>query len=88
MRALIAAFVLFPSFSLAATPSDYAVICSSPCSVQTTDGQGNPTTTQEPAGYVSNIIVWDGVTPYSPGAGYELKSDADGSIQPGQTVTP
>ena len=88
MRALIAAFVLFPSFALAATPSDYAVVCTSPCSIQTTDAQGNPTTTQEPDGYVTTIIVWDGATPYSPGAGYELKAAPSGTIQPGQTVAP
>ncbi len=82
---LSAVLVLLPSLALAA---DYAVVCTSPCSVQTSDAQGNFTATQEPAGYVTNIIVWDGVTPYSPGTGYELKPDISGTIQPGQTVTP
>ena len=47
MRALISVFVLFPSFALAATPSNYSVVCTSPCSIQTVEAQGNPTTTQD-----------------------------------------
>ena len=38
-----------------------------------TDATGNPVTI--PAGTVVDIAVWDGVTPWSPGTGFEAVAD-------------
>ena len=80
--------VVLASAPAGAFAEDYAVVCTSPCAVQTSDAQGNTTIVQEPAGYVSNVIVWNGTTAYNPGIGYELKLDSTGAEQVGQTVTP
>ena len=67
---------------VAAAPARYAVVCTAPCQGQ--DASGNPV--QEPAGYVQNVILWDGVAPYTPGPGLELKPA--GSMQIGDVVAP
>jgi hypothetical protein len=86
MKRLAFAFILVPAMAFAQSlPTKYAEICTSPCTAGVDDND-NPV--QQPAGYVANIIEWDGVTPFSPPAGYELKPDSDGSMQIGQTVTP
>lgn len=90
MKKLIILATLFPMLAFAQTaPQNYALVCTATCSVQTTDANGNPTTTQEPAGYVTNVILWDGNTSvWQPPSGYEAKPDFTGGIQIGQTVTP
>ncbi|BCI68059.1 hypothetical protein [Acetobacter aceti] len=41
----------------------------------------------EPVGHVVNIIMWDGVTPYTPGDGLALVADPDGKYPVGSTYT-
>ncbi|MFT8897108.1 MAG: hypothetical protein ABF968_09135 [Acetobacter sp.] len=41
----------------------------------------------EAVGYVVNAIVWDGVTPYSPGDGLAVLADPDGKYLIGSTYT-
>jgi hypothetical protein len=36
---------------------------------------------------VVNVVLWDGVTPWSPPAGTETRADPTGSLQIGQTTT-
>lgn len=67
----------------AATPQRYAVICTVSCPVTQADGV---TVINEPAGYVINAILWDGVAIYSPGVGLELKRSD--TLQIGQITTP
>ncbi len=38
-------------------------------------------------GQVVNVVLWDGVTPWSPPAGTEARADPTGSLQIGQTTT-
>lgn len=79
---LAAILALFISAAHAQTVQTYAVICTTAC--QGTDANGNPVT--EPAGYVQDIILWNGVAVYSPGLGLELKPA--GTLQIGQVTTP
>lgn len=90
MEKLLILSTLLPSIAFAQTaPQNYALVCTSPCSIQTMDAQGNPAITQEPAGYVTNVILWDGNTSvWQPPAGYEAEPDFTGAIQIGQTVAP
>lgn len=41
----------------------------------------------EPVGYVVNVVVWDGSTPYSPGDGLALVADPDGKYPIGSTYS-
>jgi hypothetical protein len=90
MKKLLILATLFPFLAIAQTaPQDYALVCTSPCSVQTTDTNGNLTTVQEPSGYVTDVILWNGNTSvWQSPAGYEVQPDFTGAIQIGQTVTP
>lgn len=61
----------------------YLLVCISACSVP------NATTgavQQVTAGYVADRILWDGATPYTPAAGFEIKADDGTPI--GGTTTP
>jgi len=89
MKKFALIFVALPVFAFAQTaPLKYATVCSSPCAITTYDTNGNLAQTTEPAGYVVDIIAWDGVTPYDPGPGFELQPDTSGTIQIGQVVAP
>lgn len=59
MRKLIFAAAILAPFATHASPQDYAVACATSCAEQTYDASGAPTTTQEPAGWVDNMIVLD-----------------------------
>lgn len=39
------------------------------------------------AGYVVNVIVWDGVTTFDPGEGFSLVADPGGKYLIGSTYT-
>lgn len=41
----------------------------------------------EAVGYVVNVIVWDGISTYSPGTGLALVADPDGKYLIGSTYT-
>ena len=60
------------------TPATYAVIATA---AGTIDGQAVT------AGEVVNIVVWDGVTPWTPPVGTEVRADPTGTLQIGQTTT-
>lgn len=77
-----AILALFIGTAHAQTVQDYAVICSSAC--QSYDAGGNPV--QQPPGYVQNIIRWDGLIPYAPGPGLELR--LAGTLAIGDITTP
>jgi hypothetical protein len=62
-KLIIALAFLTPSFAFA---SPYALEMSAPCSMQAQDSAGNTQTVTEPAGYVTDIAAWDGVTQFSP----------------------
>ena len=59
MRKLIFAAAILAPFAANAAPQDYAAACATSCAEQTYDASGTPTTTQEPAGWVDNMIVLD-----------------------------
>jgi hypothetical protein len=61
-----------------ATVQSYAVIATA---AGTIDGQ------TVVAGQVVNVVLWDGVTPWTPPAGTETRADPTGSLQIGQIAT-
>jgi hypothetical protein len=67
----------------AQTVQTYAVVCTSPCLATVA---GSPVPVAQPAGYVLNMVLWDGVTPFTPPPGTELQ--LAGSLQTGQTTVP
>jgi hypothetical protein len=86
MRKIIfvaAALALLPRAALADT---YALVLTAPGQVQSTDAQGNPTVITAQPGYVVDIIVYDGQSPYAPPAGTEIKPA--GNLKIGDITTP
>lgn len=87
IRSVFFAVAMLVPVAAFAAPQNYAVACSSGCAVQSVDAQGNPTTVQEPAGYVDNVIILDPSTAHgfaAPG-GHVLIGGTGLSI--GQTAT-
>jgi hypothetical protein len=60
----------------------YAVITT--VDIDTADENGNPHTL--PAGTVTNVVLWDGVAPYDPGATFTLQQSD--TLQIGDVVEP
>lgn len=82
---IVAALMLAAGPAHAQTAQRYAIECSTTCTVQSADADGNPVQVQQPAGYVTNIVLWDGATPYAPGTGLRLVPA--GTLQIGQVDT-
>jgi hypothetical protein len=85
---LIALAFLFPGFASAAP---YALELSAPCAASWPDGYGGAQQGIEPAGYVADIVIWDGVTRFAPldpcGNAYNLVAEPTLGT-PGITFTP
>jgi len=70
MKKVLLLLALVAAPVLAASAQRYAVICKTVCTLPD-DITG--TLIQHPAGFVVNVITWDGVSRYDPGVAYELR---------------